>query len=307
MTIALGEKIWINGEFKNWNDSNIHIMSHVIHYGSSVFEGIRCYQSQDNSIIFRLKDHMQRLIDSAKIYRMPITWDVDALCEIALNLVRQNNMKDCYIRPIIYRGYGAFGLLPDKSPVEMALACWSWGAYLGQQALEEGIDVKISTWNRARANTYPAMAKAGGHYLNSQLIKMEAINDGYQEGIALDTNGMISEGSGENIFLVKNNKLFTPISSSSLLPGITRHSLILLAREMGITVKQQSVPREALYIADEAFFTGTAAEVTPIKSVDKIAIGEGGRGPITKKLQEQFFKIIKQEAEDKFNWLTTIY
>jgi len=268
MTIALGEKIWINGEFKNWNDSNIHIMSHVIHYGSSVFEGIRCYQSQDNSIIFRLKEHMQRLIDSAKIYRMPITWDVDALCKIALDLVRKNNMKDCYIRPIIYRGYGAFGLLPDKSPVEMALACWSGGAYLGQQALEEGIDVKISTWNRARANTYPAMAKAGGHYLNSQLIKMEAINDGYQEGIALDTNGMISEGSGENIFLVKNNKLFTPISSSSILPGITRHSLIILAREMGITVKQQSVPREALYIADEAFFTGTAAEVTPIKSVD---------------------------------------
>ncbi len=307
MTTALGEKIWMNGEFKDWNDSNIHIMSHVIHYGSSVFEGIRCYQSQDNSIIFRLKDHMQRLIDSAKIYRMPITWDVDTLCNIALDLVRENNMKDCYIRPIIYRGYGAFGLLPDKSPVEMALACWSWGTYLGQQALEEGIDVKISTWNRARANTYPAMAKAGGHYLNSQLIKMEAINDGYQEGIALDTNGMISEGSGENIFLVKNDKLFTPISSSSILPGITRHSLIILAREMGITVKQQSVPREALYIADEAFFTGTAAEVTPIKSVDKITIGEGGRGPITKKLQEQFFKIIKQEAEDKFNWLTTVY
>jgi len=307
MSIAIGEKIWMNGKFINWNESNVHIMSHVVHYGSSVFEGIRCYQSKNNSIIFRLKDHMQRLLDSAKIYRMPVSQDVDTLCEIVLDLVRTNNMKDCYIRPIIYRGYGAFGLLPDKSPVEMAFACWSWGTYLGKQALEEGIDVKISTWNRARANTYPSMAKAGGHYLNSQLIKMEAINDGYQEGIALDTNGMISEGSGENIFLVKNDKLFTPISSSSILPGITRHSIIMLAREMGITIKQQSIPREALYIADEAFFTGTAAEVTPIKSVDKIAIGKGGRGPVTKQLQEKFFQIIKQEAEDKFNWLTTVY
>ena len=307
MSAETGKKIWMNGEFKNWSDSNIHIMSHVVHYGSSVFEGIRCYKSKNNSIIFRLKDHMQRLLDSAKIYRMEIPFDVNTLCEIVLDLVRENKMKDCYIRPIIYRGYGAFGLLPNKSKIEMAMACWGWGAYLGKEAIEEGIDVKISTWNRARANTYPAMAKAGGHYLNSQLIKMEAINDGYQEGIALDTNGMISEGSGENVFLVKNGKIFTPVSSSSILPGITRHSLIMLARELGITVKQQSIPREALYIADEAFFTGTAAEITPIKSVDKIKIGSGFRGPITKKLQDNFFQIIKQEAQDKFNWLTTVY
>ena len=306
-SVKTGSKIWMNGTFKKWEECQIHVMSHAIHYGSSVFEGIRCYKSKNNSVIFRLKEHMQRLLDSAKIYRMDCGLDLETLCKTACQLVSENKMEDCYIRPIVYRGLGAFGLIPFDSPVETAMACWNWGAYLGKEALESGIDVKISTWNRFALNTLPAMAKAGGNYLNSQLIKMEALADGYNEGIALDTHGLISEGSGENLFLVKNGKLLTPTTSSSILPGITRHSIIMLARDMGLEVKAHRVPREALYLADEVFFTGTAAEVTPIRSVDKITIGNGKRGPVTEKLQEAFFKIIKGEAPDKFNWLTKVY
>lgn len=301
------KKIWMNGQFKNWDDCNIHIMSHVIHYGSCVFEGIRCYEAKNNSVIFRLEDHIQRLLESAKIYRMELNYNLNQLCEIVCDLIKTNQLKDCYIRPIIYRGFGAFGLIPYNSPVEIAIACWSWGAYLGQDGIENGIDVRISSWNRAAPNTYPSMAKAGGNYINSQLIKMEAIMDGYHEGIALDTNGFVSEGSGENIFIIKNGKIFTPTTASSILPGITRHSIILLARELGLEIKQKSIPREALYNADELFFTGTAAEITPIRSVDKLKIGNGKRGPITQKLQETFFKILKQEEDDKFKWLTEVY
>jgi len=305
--VTTGKKIWMNGSFRNWEECQIHIMSHVIHYGSSVFEGIRCYEAKNNSVIFRLKDHMQRLLDSAKVYRMNVSYTVDQLCEIVVNLVRENKMKDCYIRPIIYRGFGAFGLIPHDSPIELAVACWSWGAYLGQEALEKGIEVKVSTWNRMAPNTLPSMAKAGGNYLNSQLIKMEAIQDGYGEGLALDHQGLLSEGSGENLFLVKKGKLFTPTTACSILPGITRHSIILLARELGLTVKQQNIPREALYMADEVFLTGTAAEITPVRSVDRIQVGEGKRGPVTQQLQEGFFKLLRQESKDKFGWLTTVY
>lgn len=302
-----GSKIWMNGRFKNWEDCNIHVMSHVVHYGSCVFEGIRCYKSRENSVIFRLKDHMQRLLDSAKVYRMEPNLSVKDLCDVAVALVAENKMEECYIRPIIYRGFGAFGLVPKDSPIEVALACWSWGAYLGKEALEQGIDVKISTWTRFAPNTLPAMAKAGGNYLNSQLIKMEALMDGYQEGIALDTGGLLSEGSGENLFLIKNGTLVTPTSACSILQGITRHSIITLAKSLGIPVKMQRIPREAAYLADEMFFTGTAAEITPIRSVDRIKIGEGRRGPITQKLQEAFFKIIGGEAPDQFSWLTKVY
>ncbi len=306
-SVKTGGKIWMNGRFKNWEDCNIHIMSHVVHYGSCVFEGIRCYKSKDNSVIFRVKEHMQRLLDSAKVYRMEPNMSVSDLCDVCVALVAENKMEECYIRPIIYRGFGAFGLVPKDSPIEVAFACWSWGAYLGKEALEQGIDVKISTWTRFAPNTLPAMAKAGGNYLNSQLIKMEALMDGYQEGIALDTAGLLSEGSGENLFLVKNGTLVTPSSSCSVLQGITRHSIITLAKEMGIPVKVQRIPREAVYLADELFFTGTAAEITPIRSVDKIKIGEGRRGPVTQKLQEAFFRIIGGETPDKFSWLTKVY
>ncbi|EKD27901.1 MAG: hypothetical protein ACD_79C00504G0007 [uncultured bacterium] len=307
MNAERGQKIWMNGQFKNWDDCNIHVMSHVVHYGSCVFEGIRCYRAKDNSVIFRLKEHMQRLLDSAKIYRMDVSLSLKELCDITVNLVKENSMKDCYIRPIIYRGFGAFGLVPFKSPIETAMACWSWGAYLGQDGLENGIDVKIATWNRAAPNTYPSLAKAGGNYLNSQLIKMEALADGYHEGIALDVSGNLSEGSGENVFLVKDGKLLTPSTSSSILSGITRDSIIVMAKDMGLCVKESTLPRESLYTADELFFTGTAAEITPIRSVDRIKIGAGKRGPVTKELQDRFFRIIKKEEADKFNWLTNVY
>lgn len=307
MTVKTGNKIWMNGRFKDWNECNIHIMSHVIHYGSSVFEGIRCYKSKDTSIIFRLKEHMQRLLDSAKIYRMDSSITVPELCDIAINLVKENNMEDCYIRPLMYRGFGAFGLVPFDSPIELSMACWSWGAYLGSEALEKGIEAKVSSWNRFAQNTIPAIAKAGGNYLNSQLIKMEALLDGYKEGIALDSEGFVSEGSAANLFVVKNGKLITPDLSCSILQGITRDTTIDIAKDLGIEVECQRIQRESLYLADELFFTGTAVEVTPISSVDKIKIGNGKRGPITQKLQEHFFKIIRQELPDKHEWLTKVY
>jgi branched-chain amino acid aminotransferase len=305
-TVTTGKYIWMNGAFCDWENAKIHVMSHVVHYGSSVFEGIRCYKSKNSSVIFRLKEHMQRLLDSAKIYRMPLALNLDQLCEAALSLVRKNAMQECYIRPIAYRGAGAYGLVPNASPVECSIVCWSWGTYLGSESLENGIDVCVSSWNRIAPNTLPFMAKAGGNYLNSQLVKVEALENGYAEGIALDTQGYVSEGSGENIFLVKNGKVFTPDTSSSILAGITRHSIITIAKEMGIPVRQRRIPREALYLADEIFLTGTAAEITPVRSVDKIQIGTGKRGPITQKLQETFFKILRQEIEDKHRWLTIL-
>lgn len=307
MSYPKSDYIWMNGEFKKWDECQIHVMSHVVHYGSSVFEGIRCYEGQKNSVIFRLKEHMQRLFDSAKIYRMNIPFNLNELCDATVELIRKNKLKDCYIRPIVFRGLGAFGLLPHKCTVNVAIACWPWGAYLGEEALASGIDVKISTWNRYAPNTMPYLAKAGGNYLNSQLIKMEAVQEGYAEGIALGVDGYVSEGSGENLFLVKEGKLVTPSTDCAILPGITRHAIITLAREMGYTVKTGKIAREALYLADELFFTGTAAEITPIRSVDRITVGSGKRGEITERLQKQFFNTLHQHVPDTHDWLTDVY
>ncbi|MCK5707558.1 MAG: branched-chain amino acid transaminase [Candidatus Aureabacteria bacterium] len=302
-----GKKIWMDGKFIPWEECKIHVMSHVIHYGTSVFEGIRCYKGKDNSYVFRLKDHVKRLLNSAKIYRMDPKYTQEELEKIILDTIRENEMKDCYIRPIIFRGFGDLGVNPQENPINCACAVWGWGSYLGKDAMENGIDVCTSTWRRMAPNTMPTLAKAGSNYMNSQLIKMEALLNGYTEGIALDTNGHISEGSGENIFLVINNSLYTPPSHSSILPGITRHSVIVLAREKGYKVKQQIIPRESVYIADEVFFTGTAAEISVIRSVDRIPIGSGKRGPITKELQKTFFDILECREPDKHGWMTPVY
>ncbi|MGB4363748.1 MAG: branched-chain-amino-acid transaminase [Methanothermobacter tenebrarum] len=299
-------KIWFNNRFVEWDKAKIHVLSHVVHYGSSVFEGIRCYKNRKGSAIFRLEDHVRRLFDSAKIYMIDIPYTEEEICEAVIETVKINNLEECYIRPIVFRGYKELGVNPLNCPVEVVIAAWEWGSYLGQEALEEGVDVGVSTWRRMAPNTLPNMAKAGGNYLNSQLVKMEAIKHGYDEGIMLDYNGMVSEGSGENIFIVKDGELYTPPVSSSLLPGITRDSVIRLAKEMDINVREERIPREMLYLADELFFTGTAAEITPIRSVDGIKIGDGRRGPLTEKLQESFFKILRAEAVDRFEWLRYI-
>ncbi|MBC7100719.1 MAG: branched-chain-amino-acid transaminase [Methanobacteriales archaeon] len=299
-------KIWFNNRFIEWDEAKIHVLSHVVHYGSSVFEGIRCYKNKEGSAIFRLEDHIRRLFNSAKIYMIDIPYTQEEICEAIIETIKVNNLEECYIRPIVFRGYKELGVNPLNCPVEVVIAAWEWGSYLGQEALEEGVDVGVSTWRRMAPNTLPNMAKAGGNYLNSQLVKMEAIKHGYDEGIMLDYNGMVSEGSGENIFIVKDGELYTPPVSSSLLPGITRDSVIRLANEMGINVKEERIPREMLYLADELFFTGTAAEITPIRSVDGIIIGDGRRGPLTEKLQDSFFKILRAEVDDRFEWLTYI-
>ncbi|MGA1841132.1 MAG: branched-chain amino acid transaminase [bacterium] len=299
-------KIWFNGEFVNWDDAKIHVLSHVVHYGSSIFEGMRCYNTKGGPACFRLKDHVNRLFDSAKIYRMPIPYNREEITKAILETIRVNGLKSCYIRPIVFRGYGELGVNPTTCPVHTVIAVWEWGAYLGQDALEKGVSVRFSSWNRLAPNTMPAIAKAGANYMNSQLIKMEANVDGYMEGIGLDTMGYVSEGGGENIFMAKNGKLYTPSTGSSILPGITRHSVIVLARELGYTVNARSIPREALYIADEVFFTGSAAEITPIAQIDRIEIGNGTCGPITKLLQEAFFKITSGDAGDRHGWLTYV-
>lgn len=296
-------KIWKNGKMIPWKDATIHLASHVVHYGSNVFEGIRCYKTKKGSAIFRLEDHIRRLYDSAKIYRMPVPFPEKDLTEACCEVLRVNRYDEAYIRPIVYRGCSALGLDPTPCPVEVAVMVWKWGAYLGREALESGVDVCVSTWHRHAPDTMPALAKAGGNYLNSQLIKLEAKTNNYAEGIALTHNGLLSEGSGENLFVVRKGKIYTPLMASAILPGITRDSVIQLARELGVEVIEQPLPREILYIADEVFFTGTAAEVTPIRSVDRIPVGEGKRGEITTAIQERFFKIIKGEAEDRYSWL----
>ena len=299
-------KIWMNGSLVDWKDANIHIASHVIHYGSGVFEGARCYDTKRGSACFRLDAHMRRLYDSARIYRMEPRVDQAALTDAVLETIRQNGHKACYIRPIIYRGYHALGVNPFPCPVDIAILTWEWGAYLGQDALEKGVDVRISSWARSAPNTFPTLAKTSANYANSQLIKMEAITEGYSEGIALDTFGYVSEGSGQNLFVVRDDIVYTPPLTASILPGITRASVITLARDLGYKVREEMLPRELLYIADEAFFAGTAVEITPIRSVDKIAIGNGTRGPITTAIQKAFFDIIKGEVPDRYGWLTYV-
>jgi branched-chain amino acid aminotransferase len=300
-------RIWMNGALVDWADAKIHIASHVIHYGSAVFEGARCYDTPRGSACFRLDTHMKRLFDSARIYRMDPQIDQAALTAAVLDTIRANKQKACYIRPIIYRGYNALGVNPFPCPVDAAVLTWEWGAYLGKDALENGVDVRISSWSRSAPNTFPTLAKTSANYANSQLIKMEAISEGYSEGIALDTFGYLSEGSGQNLFVVREGIIYTPPLTASILPGITRNSVITIARDLGYKVREEMLPRELLYICDEAFFAGTAVEITPIRSVDKIQVGAGGRGPITKAIQQEFFDIIRGEVPDRHNWLSFVY
>jgi len=306
MPIDKVEKIWMNGKLVNWDDAKIHVLSHVVHYGSSLFEGARCYKTKRGTAIFRLKAHTDRLFNSCKIYRMEIPFSKEEINRAVIDLIKVNKLDACYVRPVVYRGYEQLGVDPTGCPVEVCIAVWSWGAYLGPGALENGVPVCVSSWNRMAPNTMPVMAKSGANYMNAQLIKLEAKEHGYVEGIALDVFGFVSEGSGENVFIVRDNTLITPPFGSSILPGITRNTVILLALDMGMKVIEQTIPREALYIADEVFFTGSAAEITPINSIDKVKVGDGKRGPITKKLQEKFFSIVSGEEEDKHNWLTYV-
>jgi branched-chain amino acid aminotransferase len=300
-------KIWMNGRLVEWKDATIHVASHVIHYGSGVFEGARCYATPRGSACFRLDAHMRRLQHSMKIYRMEYQLDLNGWIAAVIETIRANHMKACYIRPIVYRGYETLGVNPFSCPVDAAIILWEWGTYLGQEALELGVDVKVATWSRVAPNTLPAMAKSSANYANSGLIKMEAITDGYAEGVALDVFGSVSEGSGQNLFIVRDGELYTPALSSSILGGITRESVITLAREQGLKVTETTIPREALYLADEVFFVGTAAEVTPIRSIDKMAVGSGRRGPITERLQRAFFDVINGDVPDRHGWLTYVY
>lgn len=297
-------KVWMNGKLVPWKEANIHIASHVIHYGSCLFEGFRAYETPRGSVIFRLDAHIKRLYNSCKMYRMDIPYTQKEFMEAVKETIKANQLKSCYIRPIVYRGYGTLGVDPFPNPVDSAILVWEWGSYLGEEALEKGVDVRISSWQRMAPNTFPALAKSGANYMNSQLIKMEALLDGYVEGIALNVRGHISEGSGENIFIIIDGMVHTPPLSSSILPGITRDTVIRLAEELNIPSVEETIPREMLYIADEVFFTGSAAEITPIRSIDKIIIGEGKRGPLTKSLQDEYFACMNGEREDKYHWLT---
>jgi branched-chain amino acid aminotransferase len=297
----------MNGALVDWADAKIHLASHVVHYGTGVFEGARCYATPRGSACFRLDAHMRRLFDSARIYRMEPQIELGALTEAVMDTIRANEFKACYIRPIIYRGYSALGVNPFPCPVDSAILTWEWGAYLGTDALEQGVDVRVSSWARSAPNTFPTLAKSTANYANSGLIKMEAIADGYSEGIALDTFGYLSEGSGQNLFVVRDGTIYTPPLTASILPGITRDSVLGIARDLGFPVREEMLPREMLYIADEAFFAGTAVEITPIRSVDKVAVGNGKRGPITEAIQREFFDIINGETADRHGWLTYVY
>jgi branched-chain amino acid aminotransferase len=307
MAFSGSGKVWMNGSLVEWADAKIHVASHVIHYGSGVFEGARCYSTPRGTACFRLDAHMRRLFDSARIYRMLPDIELSALTEAVLETIRANQFKACYIRPIIYRGYNALGVNPFPCPVDTAILTWEWGAYLGQDALERGVDVRVASWSRVAPNTFPTLAKTSANYANSQLIKMEAVTEGYSEGIALDSFGYLSEGSGQNLFVVRDETVYTPPLTAAILPGITRSSVITIAKDLGFRVREEMLPRELLYIADEAFFAGTAVEITPIRSVDKITVGNGKRGPITEAIQRTFFDIINGEKPDRHGWLSYVY
>jgi branched-chain amino acid aminotransferase len=305
MAIQKTDKIWHNGKLILWDDAKLHVMSHVVNYGSSVFEGVRCYSLPSGPAIFRAPEHAQRLLDSAKVYRIDVDYSREDIIQAMCDVVANNGVWPCYLRPIILRGYGEAGVNPFNSPTEVYVCNYPWGKYLGSDA-DQGCDVCVSSWTRLAPNTLPTMAKAGANYMNSQLIKMEAIVNGYAEGIALDANGYVSEGSGENLFLVRNGVLQTAPLGNSVLPGITRDSILTIARDLNIPVIEQMIPREMLYLADEAFFTGTAAEVTPIRSVDKISVGKGVTGTITKAVQKEFYAVVHGEKADRHNWLTPV-
>jgi len=304
--IAKSEVIWFDGELVPWDEAKVHVLSHVMHYGSSIFEGIRCYETEGGPAVFRLNAHLRRMFDSCRVYRMDIPFTRDALADAILETIRANDLSSCYIRPLVFRGYNELGVSPLKCPVQVIIAAWEWGAYLGAEALEQGVEVGVSSWRRMAPDTFPASVKAGGHYTNSQLIKMEAIEHGYAEGIALDVFGYVSEGSGENLFLVRDGVLYTTPLSSSILGGITRDCVLTLAKDLGYEVRETTLTREMLYLADELFFSGTAAEITPIRAVDGIVIGPGRRGPITTQIQSAFFDIVSAKAPDRHNWLTPV-
>jgi branched-chain amino acid aminotransferase len=299
-------KIWRDGTLVDWQDATIHVMSHVVHYASSVFEGVRCYSTPDGPAIFRAQDHMRRFRDSCRIYRMPMSYSVEDLVAGCSDVVSENELQACYIRPVAMRTGEEMGVLPDKAPVETFIIPWVWGRYLGKEALEAGVDVCVSSWRRPSPDTLPMLAKAGGNYLNSQLSKMEARANGYSEGIMLDTFGFVAEGSGENLFVVRDGTVYTPTMSSSILNGITRDCMIRIARDLGYTVSEQGIPREMLYVADEAFFSGTAAEVTPIRSVDRIEVGPGKPGPVTLAIQKVYMGIATGKMPDRYGWLTRV-
>ena len=299
-------KIWFDGNMIDWKDANIHVLSHVVHYGTSVFEGIRAYKNDNGVAVFRLKEHVQRLFDSAKIYKIEIPFTQEEIEEAILETVRVNDLDGCYIRPIVFKGYGELGVDPSNCPVNVVIAAWEWGSYLGEEGMANGVDIGVSSWRKPAPDTFPALAKCGANYMNSQLAKLEAIDNGYDEAIMLDYEGHVSEGSGENIFLVDGEKLFTPAMSSSNLKGITRDSVMTIARDLGYEVVEEVISRERLYVADEVFFTGTAAEVTPIRSIDHRPIGIGRRGPVAEKIQTTFFDIVEAKVEDKYGWLSYI-
>jgi branched-chain amino acid aminotransferase len=306
MAMVKAKTIWMNGQFTPWDEAKVHVLSHVLHYGSSVFEGIRCYRTAAGPAIFRLEEHIERLFLSAKVYRMTIPYTREEIERACLETVVSNELDECYIRPLVYRGYNHVGVDPTGTPIDTAIAAYPWGKYLGDDSITKGVAVKIGTWARMAPNTIPAMAKAGGNYLNSQLLRLEANADGYAEAIALDVNGVVSEGSGENLFMVYKGEILTPAASNSILLGITRDSVFTLARELGYKVREAVVPREMLYMADELFFSGTAVEVTPITSVDRIQVGAGERGPVTKAIQDAFFGVVRGTAPDRHGWLTPV-
>lgn len=299
-------KIWRDGQLVDFQDATIHVMSHVVHYGSSVFEGIRCYETPSGGAIFRLRDHIRRLVDSAKIYRMDLRYSLDELCQAVVDTIAANELKECYIRPLIARTGQQMGVHPGNAPVETFVICWIWGRYLGEEALERGVDVRVSSWRRAAGSSIPTMAKAGGNYLGSQLTKMEAKVDDYIEGIMLDVQGQVSEGSGENLFVVRDGILYTSTIGAGILQGITRSSVIRIAADLGIEVRESPIPREMLYVADEVFFCGTAAELTPVRSIDRITVGEGHRGPVTRAVQEKYLGIATGRIPDPYGWLTFV-
>ncbi len=307
MAIKQPDLIWFNGNLIHWHDAKVHVLSHAIHYGSSVFEGIRCYETPDGLAIFRLRDHVMRLFDSAKIYRMELPFSLESLEQACRDVITENRLSSSYIRPVAFRGYNSIGVLPFDNPVEVAVAAFEWGAYLGEDSLAQGVDVGVSSWNRAAPNTIPTAAKAGGNYLSSQLVVEEAKRHGYAEGIALDTQGYISEGSGENIFVLRAGKLYTPPATAAILPGITRDTVMTLAQNMGYQVVEANIAREALYLAEEVFMTGTAAEIVPVRSVDGQIIGAGCRGPVTEALQKAFFGLFDGSTEDQWGWLDHVY
>lgn len=304
MAIKTTEWIWHNGKLVPWHEARVHVMTHALHYGSSVFEGIRVYPTPAGSRVFRLRAHTRRMLDSARIHRIPVTWSAEQIDAACKQVVVRNGLSSAYIRPIIFRGYGEVGLAPPPGhPVDLAIAAWEWGAYLGADALEKGVDVCVSSWQRVAPNTIPALAKAGGNYLSSTLVSLEARERGFAEGIALASDGTVSEGAGENLFLVRDGAIITPPTTASILQGITRDTVTTLARELGIPIREGTIPREMLYIADEIFLTGTAAEITPVRSVDRIEVGSGSRGPITRALQEAFFGLFNGRTTDQWGWL----